>query len=391
MNELSVKKRFLVVDALRSFSLLTIILVHCTEHFEYIKYPSNLPSWLVGADELSSFFVHSIFAGKSYCIFSLLFGLTFYIQSSGLAKKGLDFGYRFLFRLFWMIGFAYVNTLFFPGGDILLFYATIGLILFFTRNCSNRTLTILAFILLLQPLEWALYFLGFLGENSSTDLYNHLSDNIANGNWNQFFVDNILLGEKTFFTWAFEAGRVSQTAGLFLLGNLAGRFKRFEESEKSTQFWIFVLMGCALIYAPLQIFVRFIDKGYPHVIMEAWSNLSFVFIIVSCFVLSYWYFERFRKICTPLTLHGKMSLSNYLGQSYLGAFIFFPFGLNLAPELGITMSLLVGLLMFTLQLFLSKYWLSRYKQGPLENLWSRLTWLSFPSKKKKNEGLKRSF
>ena len=38
-----------------------------------------------------------------------------------------------------------------------------------------------------------------------------------------------------------------------------------------------------------------------------------------------------------------MSLTNYISQSIIGAFIFFPIGLNLSPYLGYSASLIVGI------------------------------------------------
>ena len=47
-------------------------------------------------------------------------GFTFYIQHTNQKKRGKDFGYRFLWRLVLLAGFATLNAAFFPAGDILL-------------------------------------------------------------------------------------------------------------------------------------------------------------------------------------------------------------------------------------------------------------------------------
>lgn len=56
--------------------------------------------------------VFTLFAGKAYAIFALLFGFTFYIQSDNLKRRGGDFGYRFLWRLVLLAGFATLNAAF---------------------------------------------------------------------------------------------------------------------------------------------------------------------------------------------------------------------------------------------------------------------------------------
>ena len=70
-----------------------------------------------------------------------------------------------------------------------------------------------------------------------------------------------------------------------------------------------------------------------------------------------------------------MSLTNYISQSVIGAFVYFPFGLYLAPRCGYTASLLIGILVFLLQVRCCKWWLARHKQGPLEYVWHKWTWM----------------
>ena len=76
-----------------------------------------------------------------------------------------------------------------------------------------------------------------------------------------------------------------------------------------------------------------------------------------------------------LRFYGKMSLSNYIGQSIAGAVIYFPFGLYLAPYCGYALSLIIGFVLFLLQVCFCKWWLKSHKQGPLEGIWHKWTWL----------------
>ena len=122
--------RIEVVDALRGFAVMAIILVHNLEHFIFPVYPTDSPSWLNTLDQGVFNAVFSLFAGKAYAIFALLFGLTFYIQSNNQRKQGKDFGYRFLWRLVLLTGFATLNAAFFPAGDVLLLFVVVGLVLF---------------------------------------------------------------------------------------------------------------------------------------------------------------------------------------------------------------------------------------------------------------------
>ena len=82
--------RIEVVDALRGFAVMAILLVHNLEHFIFPVYPdaASQPGWLNILDEGVFSVTFSLFAGKAYAIFALLFGLTFYIQYTNQQKKG---------------------------------------------------------------------------------------------------------------------------------------------------------------------------------------------------------------------------------------------------------------------------------------------------------------
>ena len=87
--ELSASKipRIEVVDALRGFAVMAIILVHNLEHFIFPVYPTEQPAWLAVLNDGVFNVIFSLFAGKAYAIFALLFGFTFYIQCHNQRKE----------------------------------------------------------------------------------------------------------------------------------------------------------------------------------------------------------------------------------------------------------------------------------------------------------------
>lgn len=115
------------------------------------------------------------------------------------------------------------------------------------------------------------------------------------------------------------------------------------------------------------------------VIINSWSNLAFMVFMVAVFVLLYQK-ERVQNILSGLIPFGKMSLTNYIMQSIVGSFIYYRYGLGLVEYTGATYSLLIGIVLFILQLWFCKWWLKNHKQGPLEYIWHKATWISFSSK-----------
>lgn len=378
--------RIEVVDALRGFAVMAILLVHNLEHFIFPVYPTSLPNWLNVLDQGVFSIVFALFAGKAYAIFALLFGFTFYIQSNNQRRQGKDFGYRFLWRLVLLAGFATVNAAFFPAGDVLLLFVVVGIILFFTRNWSDKAIFLTAAIFLLQPIEWYHYIANLINplhqlpDLKVGEMYAEVADYTKAGNFWDFIVGNITLGQKASLLWAVNAGRFFQTAGLFLLGFYIGRKQLFVASEKNFCLWIKILIISALTFAPLYALKELVMEGDTIVqqsvgtAFDMWQKLAFTLVLVASFVLLYQR-KAFSKSVSDLRFYGKMSLTNYVSQSIIGAFIYFPFGLSLAPYCGYTISLLIGILIFLLQVKFCKWWLSRHKQGPLEGIWHKWTWL----------------
>lgn len=378
--------RIEVVDALRGFAVMSIILVHNLEHFIFPVYPTDAPGWLHILDQGVFNGIFALFARKAYAIFALLFGFTFYIQTNNQKRQGKDFGYRFLWRLVLLVGFATLDAAFFPAGDVLLLFATVGLVLFFTRNWSDKAILIAAIIFLLQPVEWYHYIANLINPAHQLpdlhvgEMYGEVAEYTKNGTFGEFILGNITLGQKAIFLWAVNAGRFFQTAGLFLLGFYIGRKQLFVSSEKNARLWIKVLIVAAIAALPLYTLKELIMQNDAIIQQSAgtafdmWQKLAFTFVLISSFVTLY-QSEKFRKTVSNLRFYGKMSLTNYITQSIIGAFIYFPFGLYLAPYCGYTLSLLIGIGTFLLQVWFCKWWLSKHKQGPLEYIWHKWTWM----------------
>ncbi len=372
--------RLEAVDALRGFAIMAILLVHSLEHFIYPVYPENPGSLDQGILTVT----FSLFAGKAYAIFALLFGFTFYVQYVNQQMKGRDFGPRFLWRLLLLAGLATLNAAFFPGGDVLLLFAVVGIVLFVVRKWSDKAVLAVAVVCLLQPVEWYQAIASRIAPSYKLplwnvgDMYGQLKASTASGDWGDFLRNNITLGQKASLLWAVNAGRFMQTAGLFMLGMLAGRRQLFAATEASGRFWVKTLIVCAVLFCPLYQLNEAVSAGAAAqtagVILDMWQKLAFTGVLAASFMLLY-RSAAFRELTSGLRLYGRMSLSNYIGQSVAGALIYFPIGLNLAPYCGYALSFLIGVALFFLQLALCKWWLKKHRQGPLEWLWHKLTWI----------------
>ena len=378
------KSRIDAVDALRGFAVMAILLVHSLEHFIFPVYPASSPAWLAALDEGVFAVVFALFAGKAYAIFALLFGFTFHLQYASRQSRGEDFGGRFLWRLLLLVGFATLNAAFFPAGDVLLLFSLVGVVLFAVRRLNDRTVLALALLFLVQPVEWyhcfrALADPGFAPPDLGVGaMYGEVAAYTKAGDFWQFVAGNVTLGQKASLLWAVNAGRYSQTAGLFLLGLLLGRRGLFSDSADNARFWVRTLIVGAVAFVPLQalhgLFGEATAARMAATVLDMWQKLAFTAVLAASFVLLY-RTARFRRVTDGLRFYGRMSLTNYIAQSVVGALIFFPFGLGLASRCGYALSLVIGVAVFVLQAAFCRWWLRGHRQGPLESLWHRLTWL----------------
>jgi len=387
MEAIQKSARIEVVDALRGFAILSIMLLHNIEHFDFWYFPENLPTFIKSTDKIIWDSLFFLFGGKSYAIFALLFGLTFFIQFNNRNKAGYDFSGRFLWRLFLLLIFGLINSFFFEG-DILAFYAVIGVVLIPFRKLSNNIVLAVAVLLMLQPVEWIKFFYILNTPDYvepakiSNQYFAHMGEYLSGSSFWDMAWGNFTNGRIAVIYWNLENGRFYQTAALFLLGTLLGRQYLFLSTSENNKFWKKALIVSALAFIPLFI----LKKSMPAIIdrealrssldlmITSWANFAFMIVLVAAFVLLYQK-NLFNRILSKLTPLGRMSLSNYVMQSILGSFVYYGFGLGMYKYTGATYSLLIGIVLAIIQIAFCKWWLQRYKHGPLEHIWHKATWL----------------
>jgi uncharacterized protein len=378
--------RIEVADALRGFALVSIVLLHHIEHYDFYYFPEGLPHWLKFIDKKIWDSVFFLFSGKSYAIFALLFGFSFFIQSDKQKKKGLDFRGRFLWRLLLLLVLGIFNSLFYSG-DILAFYAIIGVSLVPVRKWGNRAILITAIIFLLQPWElgkiiYTRYHPGYVYPENISGFYFGQADHYLQGRsfWD-LIKGNIWNGRLADITWSWENGRLFQTSAIFMLGLLLGRMGLFASVKSKLTFWRRMLIISAILFIFLYLLKGSLPAWFESPLLESFllivtscSNLALASILVSLFVLFYESMVMHR-VLSSLAPFGRMSLTNYVTQSVLGSFIYYGYGLSLYKHTGASFSILIASVVIMIQIAISHWWLNHYKQGPLESLWHKATWI----------------
>lgn len=392
------QERIQVIDVLRGFTLLGIILVHYTEQYYAGQPPKIHESYGVHnlADMIVQGFIGIFISGKFFMIFSFLFGMSFFIQLHK-SDGSPAFLFRFAWRLLVLFAIGFIHHLHYRG-DILTIYAVLGVGLLLCYKLPDKFLLTLALLLVfnapaiiqrivdvLSASDTANPFMS--GDEKALEIYyNTLKSgsypNILRANFYEF---------KSKFDFQILSGRLYITMGLFLLGLYAGRKKVFENIpffKKLIRYGLWALLGC-VVFSGLLALVIFVAKikmtqplqflvgGAVFDVFNAALAAIYVGLIVSAFQKEKW--------CQRLMIFyevGRMGLTTYLLQALIGSLLLFSYGLGRLGDFGASVWTTIALVVFVLQIIFSKWWLARFQYGPVEWLWRSLTYFKVQSLKR---------
>lgn len=376
-----------VADVLRGLAVMGIIVLHTIEHFNFYSFPdtSTQSEWLNFSDKAIWDGLFFLYGGKAYAVFALLFGFSFFIQDNNQRKRGNDFRLRFCWRLLLLFILGNINGIFFTA-EVLVLYSLVGFILPLTCRLKDKWVFLLACVLLMQPMP--LYYLvracidpSFVQPLIPTGSYWQAAHEVqSSGTFLETMRVNLWEGQLASLAWAWDHGRVFQTAALFLLGMLIGRRGLF--LKENLKLWNKVLCGSLIAFFPLyglgNMLPDFISNNSIlaplTLIITSLSKFSFMLMLVSGIIMGF-YRTNLRNSLMKITPYGKMSLTNYITQSIIGSLIFYNWGFGMHAHLGITASFFVGILLFLAQFAFCRWWMRSHAHGPLEYLWRRATWL----------------
>ena len=378
--------RITVIDALRGFTLLGILIVNTEQLWGYeIALPeSTLTS------KIANTFIYTFMVGKFYKVFNMLFGVSFFIILSRAAAKGIDFRTRFVWRLVLLIFIGYLHEFIFTW-EALLEYGLIGLpLVFFYKLNKKKVLIIAIACLVISPFYGITYdhFFSTPNLNSKPEEIVQIMDNdrFIEKNQNEsvlkflgaHFDDNIKHSSVKRLKSLMKDGPFT-TFGLFLLGLFLAKIRFFENSEQKKTlykkvFYISTFVFC-LFWGIRKLFLS--PDSLLSNLSDSYGSEFFAAILVSGFILLY--STRLRSLLEYLIPYGKMGLTNYIAQSVFGL-IFFThatFGFN---QQGIFVREIIVVLFFVFQTILCAYWLRHFAYGPFEWLWrcgTYLKWIPF--------------
>jgi uncharacterized protein len=393
-------ERVVLLDALRGFALFGILMVNMPIMFEPISsllmgVKPGMPLHHVIAETFIKFF----FEGKFYVLFSFLFGYGFWLFLQKSTENGTGIVPLYRKRLLFLLLFGLAHIALLWAGDILVFYALFGFILILFRKSSNRKLIKWAFGIALIPTilnGLMTLLLGLLSKLPEAQEAIELSTQQRMGSMQQ-----LLENATTAYTSGSFTDMVSMrfaeygtllpgilffypvVLSMFLVGMWAARTRIIAEYDRNLPFfrktWLLGLaiglIGNALLVVAYRNANMASQDAWAtlYATMHTLGGISLGAFYVSSFVLLYAKGKANGavKLLAPV---GRMALTNYLMQSLITAILFLGWGFGLFGKIELWQGIVLTVAIFTLQIPFSKWWLSRFRFGPMEWLWRSLTY-----------------
>src|SRR5260370_6521964 len=144
ITPMSVGERIDVVDILRGWAILGMLVVHFSDDLDWAWWFTKL--WPGTADRAACFLLPFFAAGKFHALFSLLFGWGFALQMDRAEARGVRFFPLYARRLFVLLLFGLVNMVIFNWDATLVEYALTGYLLFLFRGRALKMVLAAAFL-----------------------------------------------------------------------------------------------------------------------------------------------------------------------------------------------------------------------------------------------------
>ncbi len=395
------------IDVLRGVAVLGILTINI---FGFgLPSVASLNPALLGpasqADWITFFVAWIALEGSQRAIFSMLFGagvLLFLsrIMASERAQYGVRLYYR---RTLWLIAFGLIDAyiLFWPG-DILFFYGVAGLLLYFMRNWTPRRLLIVAGILALAMGLMRLFVMfgmelveevvddpthpaaAYFSEEQIEDL------RMAMGDVSPEYIQSEIQERSSGFFTAFlpnaqDAIKMQAKNGILMLfwdvlmlmmiGMALYRW-RVLDASRSVLFYVCIgLSGLAIGYLVnwWEVSHSLANNNVAPYYMWTYdigriaTGIGYIGIVMLICKLQVWTLVR-----NSLAAVGRMALTNYVMHTVICNSLFIGFGLF--GSMGFAQLYIIVAFIWLAQLIYSPIWLSKFKYGPLEWVWRKLTY-----------------
>lgn len=400
IQPVTLPERIDTIDIIRGFAVFGILFVNMAWfNSPFYLFFTDLGWWTGPADRIAGWLIGFFAEGKFYSLFSFLFGIGFALHLARIESRGVRFVPLYRRRLLVLLCIGLFHGLFLWAGDILVGYALIGFLLPLFRNHEPKKLLRWAVICLSIPvfiggLGFAALELGRMNPHAAEqinatfaqsaskykELVRQSLDVYADGSFSEIMAQRTIDLRFMFFSLLFVGPNIF---AFFLMGLYVGKRGFFENVSANISFirrvmWYGLVVG-VIGNTVLVIAGEYSNPSVPSLLSFVHSVSFFVgapafcFFYVSAAVIltqnSAW-----KNRLSPLAAVGRTAVSNYLFQSLVCTTIFYGYGFGLYGKVGPALGIIFTIVIFISQVLLSRWWLQRFRFGPVEWFWRSLTY-----------------
>jgi len=389
MTSAPTSERIQALDVLRGVAVAGILFANVLVFFGMFVLPPDQAAALPSASrDAVALFLHKVFIdGKFYSVFSLLFGIGFGLQLAHGGEAALP---RFKRRLRILLAIGAGHALLVWAGDILMLYALLGFTLPWFARKTNRELLRWTVILLAIPTALYLVVLAawtLVGSGASPTQPDAgmpagilaFFEAMGRGGVKDAFIGNLVFLAAR---WGdlIATVRFPKVLGMFVLGLWAVRSGLVQapgDHRATLVRWSLLGWGIGL---PTNIIAALAHR-WPYLPPSPGGLLGVVMQAVGVPLLALGYAATVgllvlegRRLVAVFAPVGRMALTNYLMHSIICVVLSYGFGLGLWWRIGAAKAMAIAAAIIAVQIPLSAWWLSRYRFGPVEWIWRRLTY-----------------
>ena len=377
------------LDLIRGVAILGILIMNITS-FSQIGMAYLNPKLGAGIEGINGW-IHSfafLFADMRFMsMFSILFGAGMMLFVQNIEQKELKpvkYHYK---RMFLLLGFGLIHAYLIWLGDILVPYAICGCLVFLIRNWSSKALVTVASILFMIPVVMNLLIYCTLSPIELGEIYGGIW-NAESSNEIQAYQSSYLgqmearsQGAYYIETSQFFSEGLWRYSAMMITGILLFRLEWFKAIKGGAYYLrfglVFLITGLVISGSGLYLsYERLWDGAWSMTVGHQFTYIaSFSMALSYISILVFWStVGRGRRLQNLLKKVGRMAFTNYIFSSVVCTFIFYGHGLGYFAQFDRVQQWGVVLFVWLLILLLSDWVMKRYKQGPLEFMWRKLTY-----------------
>ena len=379
------------LDLVRGIAVCGLVPINSIE-FGFGSMDLIYPLGIAESDHVLWALVMGLGCGKFATLFAGLFAAGMLLFCERAEVSGRSAASIYLPRLGWLFLFGMLHAYLLWHGDILVSYAVTGFVLFWCRNWPSKVFLIIGCTLMamtILPIIVGAVVCHFVDFSKIDFDWGEVSKSIRDegkketealtGTWLEQMKFRALYAFLTqlfgipFYLFWFVGmmmcfGIALMKSGFFNGGWPGGRLR------KTTV--MFLSIGLPLTVGGYGVIA--LASPSPAILLWAYAalNLGLPLVAFGYAALGVMWSQRGEPgfLRKGFMAVGRMAFTNYIAQSFTLGMIYYGHGLGLRGQLEFREAMIIVPIIWVAQIFVSMWWLGRFRFGPLEWLWRRLTY-----------------